>query len=82
MEILIALYLLAKSGSFSYFLHAAHAKASLIGSSISIPITDGKLNLGHWQVELNCRYPQQTENSETFIALIPAHFFFEGDILM
>ncbi|KAG0144116.1 hypothetical protein CROQUDRAFT_642941 [Cronartium quercuum f. sp. fusiforme G11] len=27
----------------------SHTKASLIGSSISIPITKGKLNLGNWQ---------------------------------
>jgi len=27
----------------------SHTKASLIGSSISIPITDGQLNLGTWQ---------------------------------
>lgn len=27
----------------------SHTKASLIGSSISIPITDGRLNLGTWQ---------------------------------
>jgi len=27
----------------------SHTKASVVGSSISIPITDGKLNLGTWQ---------------------------------
>ena len=27
----------------------AHIKASIIGSSLSIPITDGKMNLGTWQ---------------------------------
>ena len=27
----------------------AHAKASLLGSSVSIPITEGRLNLGTWQ---------------------------------
>ena len=27
----------------------AHAKSSLFGVSITIPITDGKLNLGTWQ---------------------------------
>ena len=27
----------------------AHAKASLIGSSLTIPITDGRLALGTWQ---------------------------------
>lgn len=28
---------------------SAHIKSSLIGSSVSIPITDGKLNTGTWQ---------------------------------
>lgn len=27
----------------------AHVKACLLGSSLSIPISDGKLNLGTWQ---------------------------------
>ena len=27
----------------------AHAKASLLGNSVTIPITDGRLNLGTWQ---------------------------------
>ncbi|MBU0474318.1 MAG: secondary thiamine-phosphate synthase enzyme YjbQ [Bacteroidetes bacterium] len=27
----------------------AHIKSSILGQSISIPITDGKLNLGTWQ---------------------------------
>ncbi|PPQ88669.1 hypothetical protein CVT25_010245 [Psilocybe cyanescens] len=31
------------------FVRVSHTKASLIGSSITIPITDGRLNLGTWQ---------------------------------
>jgi len=27
----------------------AHVKATLVGNSVSVPITDGKLNLGNWQ---------------------------------
>ncbi|MNF11932.1 hypothetical protein D3C80_2132770 [compost metagenome] len=27
----------------------AHVKATLVGNSVSVPITDGKLNLGTWQ---------------------------------
>jgi secondary thiamine-phosphate synthase enzyme len=41
----------------SYYLHIAegpddmpgHLKASILGSSLTIPVTDGKLNLGTWQ---------------------------------
>ena len=34
----------------------AHLKASLLGSSVSIPITDGKLNLGTWQGIYLCEH--------------------------
>ena len=34
----------------------AHIKASLVGSSISIPITDGMLNLGTWQGIYLCEF--------------------------
>lgn len=34
----------------------AHAKASLIGPSLTIPITDGCLNLGIWQGIYLCEF--------------------------
>ncbi len=34
----------------------AHIKSSLVGSSISIPITEGKLNLGTWQGIYLCEF--------------------------
>jgi len=34
----------------------AHLKASLIGSSVSIPITNGTLNLGTWQGIYFCEH--------------------------
>jgi secondary thiamine-phosphate synthase enzyme len=34
----------------------AHLKASLLGSSVSIPITNGKLNLGTWQGIYLCEF--------------------------
>ena len=37
----------------------AHLKSSLLGSSISIPITDGKLNLGTWQGIYLCEHRNQ-----------------------
>ena len=47
-----------------YFVHTyegpddmpAHIKASLMGSSVQIPITDGKLNLGIWQGIYLCEH--------------------------
>lgn len=34
----------------------AHAKSSLFGVSLSIPITDGRLNLGMWQGIYLCEF--------------------------
>lgn len=34
----------------------AHAKSSLFGVSITIPITDGRLNLGTWQEIYLCEF--------------------------
>ena len=34
----------------------AHAKSSLFGVSLTIPITDGRLNLGTWQVVYLCEF--------------------------
>jgi len=34
----------------------AHVKSSLVGSSITIPITDGRFNLGTWQGIYLCEF--------------------------
>ena len=34
----------------------AHIKASLLGSSVQLPITDGRLNLGTWQGIYLCEH--------------------------
>ena len=34
----------------------AHIKTTLVGSSVSIPITDGRLNLGTWQGIYLCEF--------------------------
>lgn len=47
-----------------YFIHTtegsddmpAHIKASLLGSSVTIPITNGRLNLGTWQGIYLCEH--------------------------
>lgn len=48
----------------SYYIHTyegpddmpAHIKASLMGASVQIPITNGKLNLGSWQGIYLCEH--------------------------
>ncbi len=37
----------------------AHIKASLMGASVQIPITDGRLNLGTWQGIYLCEHRDQ-----------------------
>ena len=34
----------------------AHAKSTLVGSSVTIPITNGRLNLGIWQGIYLCEF--------------------------
>lgn len=34
----------------------AHIKSTLVGSSVTIPITDGRLNLGTWQGIFLCEF--------------------------
>lgn len=41
----------------------AHAKSSIIGTSVTIPITNGKLNLGTWQGIYLCEFRNYGGNS-------------------
>lgn len=51
----------------SWFIHTdegpddmpAHLKASLLGSSVSVPITGGRLNLGTWQGVYLCEHRER-----------------------
>jgi len=49
----------------------AHIKATLIGPSISIPITNGKLNMGIWQGIYLCEHRDQG-GSRNIVATIQA----------
>lgn len=41
--------------SFNYDM-PAHAKSTIIGTSLTIPITDGRLNMGIWQGIYLCEF--------------------------
>ncbi|HMQ46194.1 MAG TPA: secondary thiamine-phosphate synthase enzyme YjbQ [Saprospiraceae bacterium] len=47
----------------------AHIKAAMIGSSISIPITNGRLNLGTWQGIYLCEFRNRA-SGRTLVATI------------
>lgn len=48
----------------------AHLKASIIGQTISIPITNGKLNLGVWQGIYLCEFRNQGGKRQIVATLI------------
>lgn len=45
----------------------AHLKAALLGSSVSIPVTNGELNLGMWQGIYLCEHRDRAEPRELVI---------------
>ena len=48
----------------------AHLKSSMLGSSVSIPVTDGKLNLGTWQGIYFCEHRNDGGERELVLTLI------------
>nr|WP_299175701.1 secondary thiamine-phosphate synthase enzyme YjbQ [uncultured Allomuricauda sp.] len=50
----------------------AHIKASLLGSSIQIPITDGKLNLGIWQGIYLCEHRDNASGRTLVLTVLGA----------
>lgn len=47
----------------------SHIKSSLLGHSISIPITNGKLNLGTWQGIYLCEHRNQDGSRKLVVTL-------------
>lgn len=47
----------------------AHIKASLLGNSVTIPITDGKLNLGLWQGVYLCEHRNRSTGRDLIITV-------------
>jgi secondary thiamine-phosphate synthase enzyme len=48
----------------------AHIKAAMIGTDITIPITDGKLNLGQWQGIFLCEFRNNAGNRKIVATLM------------
>lgn len=48
----------------------AHIKASLLGSNLQIPITNGQLNLGIWQGIYLCEHRNNASNRNIVITVI------------
>lgn len=48
----------------------AHLKASMLGSNVSIPVTDGRLNLGTWQGIYFCEHRNYGGARELVLTLI------------
>lgn len=52
----------------------AHLKSSLLGNSVQIPVTDGKLNLGTWQGIYFCEHRNHGGEREIVLTLIGKEF--------
>ncbi|MEZ0610289.1 secondary thiamine-phosphate synthase enzyme YjbQ [Fibrella sp. WM1] len=50
----------------------AHLKASLLGSSVSVPVTNGQLNLGTWQGIYLCEHRNRGGARSLVLTLIGA----------
>jgi len=48
----------------------AHIKTIVTGNSVSIPITDGKLNLGRWQGIYLCEFREQATPRSLVVSVI------------
>jgi secondary thiamine-phosphate synthase enzyme len=47
----------------------SHIKSSMLGSSVSIPITDGSLNLGTWQGIYLCEHRNKGGRRKLIVTL-------------
>lgn len=54
---------------FLSFRQPAHVKACFLGSSLTIPITDGKLSLGTWQGVWLCEHRDHAGSRKLVITL-------------
>lgn len=50
----------------------AHIKASLLGSSVTVPITNGQLNVGIWQGVYLCEHRNHASSRSIVLTLIGA----------
>ncbi|MEN8225034.1 MAG: secondary thiamine-phosphate synthase enzyme YjbQ [Bacteroidota bacterium] len=48
----------------------AHLKASLLGSAVSIPITNGRLNLGTWQGIYLCEFRNRGGSRKVILTIV------------
>ena len=53
----------------NYFCLAGHAKTALVGPSVTIPITNGKLNLGTWQGIWLCEHRNHAGSRKIVVTL-------------
>ena len=47
----------------------AHIKSAILGSSLSIPITDGKINLGTWQDIYLCEHRNHANGRKLIVTI-------------
>lgn len=48
----------------------SHIKSSLLGTSVSVPVTNGRFNLGMWQGIYLCEYRNQAKQRKLVVTLL------------
>ncbi len=48
----------------------AHAKSSIVGTSLNIPITNGRLNMGIWQGVYLCEFRNRASGRKIVATLV------------
>lgn len=48
----------------------SHIKASLLGSSVTVPVTNGRLNLGTWQGVYLCEHRERADGRRLVVTVV------------
>lgn len=52
---------------------AAHMKSAIIGTDVTVPITNGQLQLGQWQSIMLIDFDERPRRREVLVTVFPSH---------
>ena len=73
MPLLVTIFCL----NVSVCLQPAHVKACFLGSNLTVPVSDGKLNLGTWQGVWLCEHRDRAGSRK--VRIFSKYFFQRGE---
>ena len=54
---------------FLFYFQPAHVKACFLGSNLTVPVSDGKLNLGTWQGVWLCEHRDRAGSRKVLVTV-------------